>query len=372
MTSSIDIILPSLAIGGAEKVMLLLAYEFKNLGYDVRFVVRRLTPEGFQDEVAQQFELINLQAKQVRHFPSSLRQFYKTNPPPAIIIASLWPLTFLTAWVAHRQLKNTIVLCVEHGSLRYQVRHKPLWYKQFLKLSLKQTIKWADAIVGVSKGLKVELENLTNYKGKKLISIPNPIESNTSITASIEEQQILENLRPQLKGAVFLGVGRLKKVKNFPLLLRAFHLVTQQQEASLIILGDGADLEHLQMLSAMLGITDRVFFMGFITNCAPYYRLTNTFVLSSDSEGFGNVIVEALMSGCTIVSTDCPYGPREILADGKYGYLSPVGEVEALAKNMIKSLLSPFPKDELYLQAKRYTPLNIANQYIDVINADEV
>jgi glycosyltransferase involved in cell wall biosynthesis len=365
MQQKIDIVLPNLAIGGAEKVMILLAQQFKANGFEVRFIVRRLTEDGFQKQVEKDFELINLNARQVRHFPAKFRNLYNTISTPDIIIASLWPLTFLSAITIRFKLRKTKIICIEHGSLKYQVRNKSKLYKLFLKWSLKLTLRFCDRIVCVSKGLKKELQEITNYKGKKLISIANPIELDLSDNTS----EIAEVVKKTTKGHIFLSVGRLKKVKNIPLLLNAFKIVLQKIEATFLILGDGPETENLKKLAKDLDIEENVQFLGFMNNCKPYYQYADTFVLSSNSEGFGNVIVEALMEGCTVVSTDCPYGPKEILDNGKYGYLTEVNNAEKLANNMLKAVDEPFSKELAKERGMYYTPLSIYQQYLKEFNA---
>ncbi len=90
-------------------------------------------------------------------------------------------------------------------------------------------------------------------------------------------------------------------------------------------------LSELQALAGSLGITDHVELTGFVENPLPFMRAADAFVLSSRSEGFGNVLVEALGCGVPVVSTDCPHGPSEILAGGKYGILVPPQTPAALA-----------------------------------------
>ena len=122
-----------------------------------------------------------------------------------------------------------------------------------------------------------------------------------------------------------------KHQKNHALLLRAFALL-ERPDARLMLLGNGELEPDLRRLAAELGIADRVIFAGFHPDPTPFYRTADLFVLSSDYEGFGNVIVEALACGTPVVSTDCPSGPAEILADGEFGALVPVGDAQALAR----------------------------------------
>jgi len=86
-------------------------------------------------------------------------------------------------------------------------------------------------------------------------------------------------------------------------------------------------------------------------------------VLSSNTEGFGNVIVEALALGVNVVSTDCPSGPKEILENGKYGFLSPVNDPVKLAETIQKALASPIDSNTLKVYAEKFSTHNIIDQY---------
>ena len=121
------------------------------------------------------------------------------------------------------------------------------------------------------------------------------------------------------EGKRVLAVGSLKPVKNYPLLLNAFARLIGSRPARLIILGEGQQRAELESLAAELGIADYVAMPGAVADPSPYYASADVMVLSSDAEGFGNVLVEAMQHGLTAVSTDCPTGPREILDGGRYG-----------------------------------------------------
>jgi glycosyltransferase involved in cell wall biosynthesis len=102
---------------------------------------------------------------------------------------------------------------------------------------------------------------------------------------------------------------------------------------------------------------------GYVPNPAVYYGDADLFVLSSQSEGFGNVLIEALAAGLPIVSTDCRHGPREILEDGKWGALVPVADPEALAEAMDKMLRRPMPPVQLQARAADFAVDRIGDQY---------
>ena len=78
------------------------------------------------------------------------------------------------------------------------------------------------------------------------------------------------------------------------------------------------------------------------------------FVLSSRHEGLSNVLIEAMACGCPVVSTDCRFGPAEILEDGRWGELVPVGDAKALSEAMLRTLDRPHPSDALRKRASAF------------------
>ena len=103
---------------------------------------------------------------------------------------------------------------------------------------------------------------------------------------------------------------------------------------------------------------------GFVTDPYPWFRSADLFVLSSQWEGFGNVIVEALECGVPVVSTDCPSGPSEILDNGIYGRLVPVGDAAMLSAAIIQSLDDKYDRELLISRAKYFSVRNVSDQYL--------
>ncbi len=164
----------------------------------------------------------------------------------------------------------------------------------------------------------------------------------------------------------FLSVGNLKPEKNQALLLRAFAALPRP-DARLMLLGSGPQEAPLRALAEQLGLAERVIFAGFQRDPAPFYAAADLFVLSSNHEGFGNVIVEALSHGLPVVSTDCPAGPAEILDGGTFGLLVPVGDAAALAEAMDAALDAPVDRDALVRRASDFAPDIAARQYLAVM-----
>jgi glycosyltransferase involved in cell wall biosynthesis len=168
-------------------------------------------------------------------------------------------------------------------------------------------------------------------------------------------------------GPRILAVGNLKLQKNHALLLRAFATLPRR-DARLMLLGRGPEEANLRALATALGIADKVIFAGFHRDPAPFYATADLFVLSSDHEGFGNVIVEALSFGLRVVSTDCPAGPAEILQGGRYGRLVPVGDAPALAQAMDEALNAPVDRAALIRRAADFAPDIAARQYLELLD----
>ena len=168
---------------------------------------------------------------------------------------------------------------------------------------------------------------------------------------------------------MILTVGRLQKQKNHKLLLNAFAIVARTTNAKLIILGEGEERKSLEQQVHDLKMADIVSLPGWSANPFPFMRKCDAFVLSSLHEGLGNVLVEALLCGCSIVSTDCPHGPREILDNGKYGTLVPSDDVGALAGAIRRTLEQPFPENQQKQRATEFTMSRIGPKYVNLIES---
>jgi len=164
-------------------------------------------------------------------------------------------------------------------------------------------------------------------------------------------------------GPVIATAGRLVGVKDHPTLLRAFATLLQSRPARLVLFGEGPMLGALEAESRVLGIASKVLFAGYVNDPAACYAVADLFALSSTSEGFGNVLIEAMAAGVPVVSTDAPHGPREILADGKFGTLVPVRDAEALAGAMAAMLDAPTDAAVLRGRAAEFEVERIGDAY---------
>jgi glycosyltransferase involved in cell wall biosynthesis len=232
--------------------------------------------------------------------------------------------------------------------------------------SLKRlTYPHAEAIITISDGVAHDLADITGINEDELSTIHNPAFDPT-IPQKASEEVDHPWLNDETK-QVIIGVGNMKPQKDFSTLLRAIHHL--QEDQHLIILGRGDGKPALKELATSLGIADRVSFPGFVENPYAYMARADVFALSSAWEGFGNVIVEAMACGTPVVCTDCPGGPAEILNDGEYGPLVPVGDHEALATAIQHMLESPTDPDKLVNRARAFSIEKIVDEYEHVLRS---
>ena len=203
---------------------------------------------------------------------------------------------------------------------------------RFMLRATKIGYRFAHAIIGVSSG---SLESERIFLGSSFPSmscvIYNPILNKDDLILPLRK---IDKNHNSDKVLLIATAGRLSYEKDHVNLIRAFAHLSSKRNCLLVVYGDGPMRKELQSLVLELGISNKVSFPGFVNNLSVLLRQVDIFVLSSRWEGFGNVLVEAIASGCNIVSTDCPNGPREILAGGKYGLLSPVCDATALADSI--------------------------------------
>lgn len=166
---------------------------------------------------------------------------------------------------------------------------------------------------------------------------------------------------------VVVAAGRLDGQKNFTLLLEAFARMRLKRPAKLLIFGEGSKRPQLEARTQALGIDADVALPGFIKNPFSAFSRAALFVLSSDQEGLPGVLIEALACGCPVVATDCPSGPSEILDGGRFGELVPVGDADALAAAMARTLDCPLPAQTLRARGVEFSLASSVNHYLALL-----
>lgn len=361
-----DVVLYTRALfnGGTDQVMLNLAIEFARRGLVVRFVVDTHNPYSpFVSKLPEDVGYVVLDAESIPARLSKLRAYLIENTPKVLISAGYFPNIF--AILARRLADvDTRVVVTEHNSPTvnrkqsrwWEARH---WFTFFARLMYPH----AHAIVAVSNGTARDLAKETGLPLERISTIYNPVVGPDLYEAAKQPLDHPWFNDPQVP--VLLAVGRLEPQKNYASLIRAFALVIRKRPCRLVILGDGYEREALERLIATHNLSEHVQLAGFAPNPHAYTARAAALVLSSVWEGLSCVLIEALALGTPTVSTDCPFGPSEVLDGGKYGTLVPVGDDAALADAILKTLERPrseVPNEWL----EQFTTRRAADRYLQV------
>lgn len=383
----------NLPTGGAERVMLSLAKAFAARGHRVDFVlvvrhgelVAQIPPEA---------NVVELGAvHRNRVLPSLLRlergtrrlvtrALYQAKPPKVVrglpplarylrsacpdALLSTLPVNNLVAlWAASRAGVPTRVVVREatHESSDLPGEEGP-----FMRLFPELAHRWyphASAVVTVSDGVADDLVQFVGIERERLTTIYNPVD-----LARIAAESQLAPDEPWLAPGgppTLVAAGRLVPQKDFVTLLHALARVRRERPVRLVVLGRGPLRERLAELADELGIGEALRMPGVVANPFAYFARAAAFVLSSAWEGLPNVVLEALACGCPVVATDCPSGPREILADGRHGRLVPVADPAALAAAILATLDAPPERTALRARAADFALERSADRYLEAL-----
>jgi glycosyltransferase involved in cell wall biosynthesis len=329
--TNIMLIMPSFRGGGAERVFIDLAIGLHQTSFNVELVV--LSDEGpYKEVVPTDLKVTILGTRGVKQSFKPLIESFK-NKNPDVVISCLTHLNIIVAIAKMLSGRDIKLILTEHNHYTSEKLQMSFLSRVVLKTLTQLTYKLADKIVAVSQGIKEDLENNLGIKSSKIGVIYNPIDIGRIQKLGLEEYSLNKS------SPVFVGMGRLVPQKRFDRLIKAFSIVKKEiSTASLIIIGSGPEENILQKQIDELNLNESVKLQPFTNNPFKIINKCDIFVLSSDFEGFGNVIVEALALGKKVVATNCPSGPNEILEDGKFGHLVSMDSGNRLAEKMISSV----------------------------------
>lgn len=308
--------------GGAERVVASLVNGAVRCGHEVDLLLMKAEGPNLP-LVDHRVRVIDLHAERIRNSLHPLVRYLRRERPLALQV-SMWPLTIVAIVAAKLARTGTKVVTAEHITLSQQYAGS-----RSMKWSVRALYPLADRRIAVSRG---SAEDLSRLSGAPVDTIHNPV-------VPIGPGPSVKEAWPEARHRI-LSAGSLKDQKNHFLLVEAMNLLDPKMDASLVIIGKGELRDLLQERIDELGLQDRIRMPGYMVDPSPYFRSADLFVLSSDYEGFGNVIVEAMSVGLPVVSTDCPDGPAEILDHGKFGTLVPPRNAAALAHAIERALSS--------------------------------
>ena len=364
----IAIVIPNLGLGGLERLMIVLAREWVALGWQVDFVLMRREGPLLEALPASSCNVIELGVDKLRQVAAPLSRYLRETRPTATILA-MWPLTVIGTWAWLRAGRPGHLVVSEHTNLKQLPEYASFWKRYLLRLSIAVFYRLADRCIAVSHGVADSMASAGYLRRNTIDVIHNAAAYRFADGFRLPPDG--ESPFADVASKRILAVGTLKEEKDYPTLLHAFQRVSSCMRARLTIVGDGPLRVEIEQLIRTLNLGDHVDLVGSVMEPAPWFRCADLFVLSSRYEGFGNVIVEALQWGVPVVSTDCPSGPAEILDDGRYGRLVPVGDVVALANAMIAVLGEKTDRDALEARARVFSPRPVALRYLTVMFPQE-
>jgi glycosyltransferase involved in cell wall biosynthesis len=355
------IYLPALYGGGAERTMLKLACGMSARGYPVDLVLARARGP-YLDLVPESVRLIDLHApRDILSLLPLVR--YLRQERPDVLLSGLHT-NIIALWARWLARVPTRVVISERSTFSQYVKHLSADIRVWIMPQLARWFyPWADSIVTVSQGVADDLRVLMRSSDTCIQAIYNPV-----VTPELRAQVQADLDHPWFRAGeppVVLSIGRLTSQKDYPLLIKAFSRVLKTHQARLLILGEGEERLALNNLIQELGLDKYVSMPGFVSNPLPYIVRSTAFVLSSQFEGLPGVLIEAMYCGIPLISTDCPSGPREILADGEYGRLVPVGDADALSVAICDALDNKISCPPSY-SWERFSLDAILDQYVEV------
>ena len=360
----IAFIIPHLEGGGVAVVVIDLCNELSRRGYSVDLLA--LKGSGpLKDRASRAVRIIDLDRHRARYaLPRLLKYMIAAKPDVMVGVVPHVNLLVILASLL-MVFGRPRVIATEQAALKAS---STTWRDRLLLFLLRAAYRVPSKVVCCSEGIRRELIEDLGLPERQVETIHNAVvgpQALADLERSAEDPWLSASEDP-----LIVTVGRLHPQKDQETLLRAFAKVVERRPARLLILGEGEVRAALEALAAELGVSQRVHLPGHVSDSLAQMNAADLFVLSSRFEGLPTVLIEALLCGLPIVSTDCEHGPREILEGGRYGTLVPVGDVEALAAAMLRALAAAPDPEGQRRRAMEFTVAQAASRYEGLFGVD--
>lgn len=343
----VAIIVSKLRIGGAEQFVITLAKALKKLGHDPHIII-------FFNEIElpipSEIPIHIFDYEKYRKYPRIFRQYVIPNAIDNFIIDKIGATDLVLSnlysvdkFMARSTLPNVYLIVHNTLSKREKLSNKYL-------RRLKNTYL-AKPCIGVSEGVSKDLQQLLG-KNLSIKTIYDPVDIEKSINLAEAFIPPFENF--------LVNVSSFKPVKRQDKLLHAY--AKSELKIPLVLVGDGEKRGETEALAHKLNINHKVHFIGNTTNPYPYIKNATAMVISSDVEGLNISMLEAIVLGIPVISTNCPSGPSEVLPERN---LCPVEDIKALAQQMQKVVVDP--ESYIISLAEHFYPDYAAQQYLSLI-----
>lgn len=354
--------------GGVQAVQVTLARALAQRGLPVSCVLPQAKGPHLR-HLPERVQLVDLGTRNPLTLVRRLARYLRENRPRLLVAAQHH--TIVAAVLARRLAGSRVPLvAVQHNTLSEVCRNSPYRLTRwFIPTALRLLLPQADTIAAVSEGVAQDLADTLGIPRSRVTVLHNPVigEDHAARAAEVAGHPWMDDK----DAPIVLAVGSLIERKDFATLIRAFAQLARHPSARLVLLGEGPERLRLEGLVGELGLTDRVALHGFVPNPLAFMAKADVLALSSRVEGMPTVIIEALACGIPVIATDCPHGPAELLCDGTYGRLVPVGNAEAMAQALDGALSERRDPDRQRRRAADFTVAKAVERYLDVIRAHD-
>tara|TARA_B110000503_G_C7094514_1_gene390922 strand:- start:262 stop:1347 length:1086 start_codon:yes stop_codon:yes gene_type:complete len=356
---NILVITPRFALAGVPLAQFRFAEALAKEGHNVDFLI------GFNEieDAILKSKLVKikiLHKKHVRQMFFSIMNYLKNNTPD--IIFSAEDHLNLLVLISAIFLKSKSKISCSSRVNPYDTFIKKNFAKAFiLKFLNKIFAHRANVLTCVSEGMVAQYKKIfPNLEYKCVYNIVD--------THSLTGTEEIKNEWLNNQYIKIISAGKLAEWKGFEYLIHAMvEVVSKYSNAKLLILGDGPLKEKLEKLISNLNLNNNVRLVGYVNNPLDYFKKSDIFVLSSLVEGMPNVLVEAMMCGCTAVSTNCETGPGEIIQNEKNGYLVPIKNIEKLSEAIIQAIKKPISKSILAETVDPFSAKNVIQKHFKLL-----
>lgn len=349
---SICLVLPSLKMGGMERVMTRLATDFCNRsGVRVSLLVMTRAPHFYQiDDRVHLYEppFVFDTRKRMRENLRTVRWVRKTlkelNPDAILSFGEMYnAFLLMSAWKLGKRVFVSDRSKPDKRWGRFHETMRRVFYPT------------ATGIIAQTSYAKAFMERETGHKNVRVI--PNPIQP--------------PHLSDQPREKAILSVGRLVGLKRTDLLIDIFAALPERAGWKLWIVGDGPEREKLESQVRDKNLQEEVIFWGGRNDVEDFYNRAGIFAFTSTSEGFPNVLLEAMAHGMPAVSFDCVAGPSDLISNGSNGYLVPLLDQEAMTERLTQLMQQPELRNVIGQAARetsrRYEQEQIAEQFYNFL-----
>lgn len=357
-------IMSAIDIGGAQRFCLNICKYFNSIGYDyqVLFLRKGKSADLRQEFIDNHICFLEFDCKSVmRSIPQIVQYVNKVKPD--VMLSTVGNVDFAVA-VAKLFIPK-VKFYIRKANVVFDNQKS---VANMAKLGFEALI--CNKLIALTKDMKQDYMQY-GFKEKNIVVINNMIDLeyiNQRIKEVVSEHEWFNKTTYRL----IVANARMVPEKRYDVLIKAFERVEKAiPEARLMILGNGPLREQIEKMVPQ-SLKNKISFTGFQNN--PYYYMyhASVFTLTSDYEGFPNVVIEALACGLPVVTTNCKTGPREIIENGKEGYVVKRGDYNAVADALIE-ILSNKGKRVSFSQnaikkAKQYDVEKIGKEYISILN----